>query len=683
MFIGHYSFAFIAKVIEPKIPLTVLTFATQFVDYLWGIFVLTNIEEAKLIKGYTKTSDLHISAPYSHSLLGALGWGILLSGSCRFFTSYTASNKASFLILAAVVSHWFEDLIVHKKDLLLLTFDFTQKKYGYALWDRWFIGQFLEIGLFLVPFYCYVFYTKPDPLQLDQTRFLNLSSHFWNMSDQLSDQNPDQELNSNFNQIPTTPLLGSSFSPLPLQGTSTPVQSPRTRRIVEYADRYIPIRTPDLVSDFQRLSVPTSSQGRKRKIASLIEEEALQEDDRIYKAVLESTMFPGFRESNDDIVRRINMTTGSTPTKGLLTFKSPSKKSRHIDTPFRDAYSMSPLTWSAQNIMTNPRKPPRYISKFPYKVLDAPDLQDDFYLNLVDWSSTNVLGVGLGTCVYLWNAVTSRVIKLCDLGQNQNDNVTSVSWMPIGTHIAVGTNNGPVEIWDIQKNKKIRKMDGHTQRVGALAWNGYTVSTGSRDRVIYHRDVRVPDNYTEVLSGHRQEVCGLKWNPEGTQLASGGNDNRLLIWDRTTGGPLHKWNHHTAAVKAIAWSPHSHGILSSGGGSQDKHIRFWNTVSGEALESHDTESQVCNLAWSKHANELVSTHGYSQNQIILWSYPSMEQLAVLKGHTLRVLYLSVSPDGQNIVTGAGDETLRFWNVFNNGKKEKKRESKFDIRTQIR
>ena len=42
--------------------------------------------------------------------------------------------------------------------------------------------------------------------------------------------------------------------------------------------------------------------------------------------------------------------------------------------------------------------------------------QDDFYLNLVAWSGANVLAVGLGTCVYLWSACTSRVTKLCDLG---------------------------------------------------------------------------------------------------------------------------------------------------------------------------------------------------------------------------------------------------------------------------
>ncbi len=69
------------------------------------------------------------------------------------------------------------------------------------------------------------------------------------------------------------------------------------------------------------------------------------------------------------------------------------------------------------------------------------------------------------------------------------------------------------------------------------------------------------------------------------------------------------------------------------------------------------------MIWSKNVNELVSTHGFSQNQIVIWSYPAMTSVATLVGHTMRVLYLSMSPDSQTIVTGAGDETLRFWNVF--------------------
>lgn len=205
-------------------------------------------------------------------------------------------------------------------------------------------------------------------------------------------------------------------------------------------------------------------------------------------------------------------------------------------------------------------------------------------------------------------------------------------------------------------------MTGHTARVGALAWNDHILTSGSRDRLILHRDVRQPEQFCRKLAGHKLEVCGLKWSDEG-QLASGGNDNRLMIWDKLSEEPLYKFSDHTAAVKAIAWSPHQRGLLASGGGTADRKIRFWNTLSGTMIQEVDTGSQVCNLAWSKNSNEIVSTHGFSQNQIVVWKYPSMTQVVSLTGHTYRVLYLAMSPDGQVIVTGAGDETLRFWNCF--------------------
>jgi cell division cycle 20-like protein 1 (cofactor of APC complex) len=67
--------------------------------------------------------------------------------------------------------------------------------------------------------------------------------------------------------------------------------------------------------------------------------------------------------------------------------------------------------------------------------------------------------------------------------------------------------------------------------------------------------------------------------------------------------------------------------------------------------------------FSKTVNELVSTHGYSLNEINVWSYPKMHKITTLTGHTFRVLYLAMNPEGSTIVTGAGDETLRFWNIF--------------------
>lgn len=326
-------------------------------------------------------------------------------------------------------------------------------------------------------------------------------------------------------------------------------------------------------------------------------------------------------------------------------------------------YSLSPFVFDEKlpGISPTPVKAPRKVPRSPYKVLDAPALQDDFYLNLVDWSSQNVLAVGLGNCVYLWHASSSKVVKLCDLGID--DSVCSVVWAQRGTHLAIGTSNGKLQIWDASRCKMVRTMEGHRLRVGALAWSSSILSTGSRDKSILHRDIRAQEDFVSKLSGHKSEVCGLKWSYDNRELASGGNDNRLFVWNQHSTQPVLKYCEHTAAVKAIAWSPHLHGLLASGGGTADRCIRFWNTTTNSHLSCMDTGSQVCNLVWSKNVNELVSTHGYSQNQIIVWKYPTMSKLATLTGHTYRVLYLAISPDGQTIVTGAGDETLRFWNVF--------------------
>lgn len=54
--------------------------------------------------------------------------------------------------------------------------------------------------------------------------------------------------------------------------------------------------------------------------------------------------------------------------------------------------------------------------------------------------------------------------------------------------------------------------------------------------------------------------------------------------------------------------------------------------------------------------------------------PKMEKIETLTGHTYRVLYLAMNPDGTTIVTGAGDETLRFWNIFPKKEKDAKDKS---------
>ena len=318
----------------------------------------------------------------------------------------------------------------------------------------------------------------------------------------------------------------------------------------------------------------------------------------------------------------------------------------------------------------------RKISIKPYKELPAPNLIDDFYLNLLDWSSKNQIAVGCTSSVILWNNNKTQsetlfsydVIEENTIQNNENMNkyVSSLIWSEDGDKLAVGNSYGLVELYDINKKELISSYKGHLNRVGVVSWNKNIISSGSKDYSIITRDIRCKDNDENIIKrflGHQQEVCGLKWSFDGSQLASGGNDNNLMIWSLHSNKPLMCNSDHVAAVKAIAWSPHQHNILASGGGTADRTIRFWNTNSYEQIYKIDTGSQVCNLVFSKSSNELVSTHGYSLNQINVWKLPNMQKIATLTGHSFRVLYLSLSPDGQSIVTGAGDRTLKFWNVF--------------------
>lgn len=160
------------------------------------------------------------------------------------------------------------------------------------------------------------------------------------------------------------------------------------------------------------------------------------------------------------------------------------------------------------------------------------------------------------------------------------------------------------------------------------------------DGLIINNDVRVQSHIVSTYRGHNDEVCGLRWCPTGGQLASGGNDNLVHIWSLSSNQWIHRFEEHSAAVKALSWSPFQSGLLATGGGLGDERIRFWNTNTGACLNSVETGSQVCSLLWSSHERELLSAHGFSSNQLTLWRYPSMVKMVELEGHTSRVLSMA-------------------------------------------
>ena len=375
----------------------------------------------------------------------------------------------------------------------------------------------------------------------------------------------------------------------------------------------------------------------------------------------------------------------------------------------------------------------RKIPQEPERILDAPNLNDNFYYNPLDWGSKNILSVSLGSYNYLWNYNNLETYLLT---KNENEiEYCSSSFMDNGVCLALGLNNGTIELWDIEKQIKIRTLVGHSDRVGTLTWNGYNLYSGSKDTNILSHDVRIKNHLIMKLSGgHNKEICTIKWNSDFKYLASGGNDNLVCLWDvrgkneknkssfwdilnsqsddenenenddnieeddyeynlgsngtnniddnnkyklnsinkkNNIIEPLTIINKHKGPVKALAWSPWQRNVLATGGGKKDNVIRFYNADTKSVIGEYNTGSQVCQILWNKYEKEIISSHGNSKNSICVWTYPKMNKIAELNGHLSRALYMAMSPDGCTLVSGSSDETLRFWNINERDKIKKK------------
>ena len=473
------------------------------------------------------------------------------------------------------------------------------------------------------------------------------------------------------------PTQNLSYTSYKKSSTNFYTPSPNVIKSEKLSDRFIPLNKGiNLMEKFNLTA--KFEESNENNISNDINQEPNDNMD-IYNEMLKTNFLNEYNSSS--LMDKLNLSKNKSTKEIPSTYnkiklfswkKDKTKKTENFFNNIIGAQKENENILNNNNLDLNFNQ--RKISIKPYKELPAPNIIDDFYLNLLDWSPKNQIAVGCSSSVVLWNNNKTQSDTLFtydngeenDLENNDFKYVSSLIWSEDGDRLAVGNSEGLVEIYDVNKKELLSSFKGHSSRVGVVSWNRNLISSGSKDFSIITRDIRCKDSDENIVKkylGHQQEVCGLKWSFDGSQLASGGNDNFLMVWSLHSNKPLMENKDHLAAVKAIAWSPHQHNILASGGGTADRTIRFWNTTNYKQILKVDTGSQVCNLVFSKSTNEIVSTHGYSLNQINVWKFPSMQKIKTLTGHSFRVLYLSLSPDGQSIVTGAGDKTLKFWNIF--------------------
>jgi membrane-bound metal-dependent hydrolase YbcI (DUF457 family) len=152
MFLGHYAVAFAAKKAAPKVSLGTLFLSVQFVDLVWPLFLLLGLEHVRLDPGNTVVTPLDFyDYPFTHSLVGAFLWALLLGG-VYFLIRRSARNAV--IVGAASLSHWFLDLLVHRPDLPLAPQSSTM--FGFGLWNSFASTVIVEVALAAIGIWMYL-----------------------------------------------------------------------------------------------------------------------------------------------------------------------------------------------------------------------------------------------------------------------------------------------------------------------------------------------------------------------------------------------------------------------------------------------------------------------------------------------------------------------------------------------
>jgi hypothetical protein len=163
MFIGHYAVGLAAKKWAPKASLGTLVAAAIWLDLVWPVFLLLDLEHFRILPPVTPRQmapfDFY-DYPLSHSLVMTLAWAALWG--LVYLLMGKNDSRGAWMVGGLVVSHWVLDFLVHRHDLPLLPAEtgWNIHKYGLGLWDHPPVAILLELALFAAGFWLYLKSTK-------------------------------------------------------------------------------------------------------------------------------------------------------------------------------------------------------------------------------------------------------------------------------------------------------------------------------------------------------------------------------------------------------------------------------------------------------------------------------------------------------------------------------------------
>jgi WD40 repeat protein len=274
--------------------------------------------------------------------------------------------------------------------------------------------------------------------------------------------------------------------------------------------------------------------------------------------------------------------------------------------------------------------------------------------------------------------------------------VLSVDYSQDGARIASGGSDNNIKIFDATTGKEITTLPGHTDGVLSVRFSpdGRQLLSGSYDKTARLWDIASRDTLQE-FKGHSWWVWAAEFSPDAQRIVTAGQDGKAIVWEKERGARSEEreslarssllaprslytertsFTGHEGAVYSARFSPDGN-LVATGG--YDNLVMIWNPsevfpadINARLKDEPEQQSKfvrlaghdgpVRSVAFSPNGELVVS--GSEDNSIRVWDVATGKGVKALRGHGSAVRACAFSPDRKHVVSGGDDQRIRVWDL---------------------